>query len=181
MSWIKKRRNVWRAVILILLLASIAGPWTFDVIWVPSEPPYTPCSTPFIRIDEDFCGIPMSGEWLLGFMVSGFVSEATGLVTGVNDFSESVRIFLVGLVLSLLALPFFGTLNLILRSDSSRRQVFNIVAWAPAIGIGLFIGLSSSLRQLWVLWGIWLFVALASCSLILEVLTLTMGRRSSQG
>ena len=180
MSWIDEHKKVWRAAVLVLLLVAIAGPWTFEVIWVPSEPPFSPCSAPYIRLDEDFCGTPMSGKWLLGWMVSGFASGTSGLVTGANDFSEWVRMVLVGLLLFLLVLPFFGTLLLILRRVRRHRQVFNIVAWGLAVGIGPLIGLSSYPRLFWVLWGTWLYVGLASSALILEVLTLAAGRRSSQ-
>ena len=181
MSWFNEHKKVWRVAVLVLLLVAIAGPWTFEVIWVPSEPPFSPCFAPYIRLDEDFCGTPMSGKWLLGWMVSGFVSGTSGLVTGTNDFSEWVREVFVGLLLSLLLLPFFGTLLLILRRDRWRRQVFNTVAWGLAVGIGLLIGLSSYPKLYWVLWGIWLYIGLAASALILEVLGLVAERRPSQG
>ena len=47
---------------LLSLLVAIMGPWTFDLIHVPSE---YPCSAPFIRLEGDFCGTPMSGGWIL--------------------------------------------------------------------------------------------------------------------
>lgn len=181
MSWFNEHKKVWRVAVLVLLLVAIAGPWTFELIWVPSEPPFSPCSAPYIRLDENFCGMPMSGKWLLGWMSSGFVSGTSELVTGANDWSEWMREVLVGLSPFLLALPFLVSLLLILRRDCRYCQVFNIAAWGLAVGIGLLIGLSSYPRQFWVLWGVWLYVGLASCALILEVLTLTVGRRLSPG
>ncbi len=156
MSWLAMHKNGWRVAILVGVLVAIMGPWTFEVIWVPSEPPFSPCSAPYVRLDEDFCGTLMSGKWLLGWMVSGFVSGTSGLVTGAKDFSEWVREILVGLFPSLLVLPFFSTLLLILRGDRRRRQVFNIVTWGLAGGIGLLIGLFNYPELFWVLWGLWL-------------------------
>lgn len=178
MSWINEHKNVWRVAILVMVLVAIMGPWTFDLIWVPSE--YS-CSAPFIRLDNGFCGKPLPGIWLFRWMVNGFVYASAGLVTGAMVFIEWAREFLFSLFLFLLVLPFFSTLLLILRGDRQRRQVFNAAAWSLAAGIGLLIGMSSYPKQFWLLWGIWLYIGLAASVLILEVLTLTAGRRLSQG
>ncbi len=178
MSWINKHKRVWRVAVLVLLLVAMAGPWTFDLINVPAK---YPCSAPNIRLEGDFCGVPISGIRIFSWIIGGFISIGVGLVTGATGFVESARLFLVSLVLSLHVLPFFGTLPLILRGDRRRRQVFNVVAWGLAAGIGLLIGLSSYPRLFWVLWGIWLYVGLAAGALILEALTLAAGRRSRQG
>jgi hypothetical protein len=79
MSWISEYRNVWRVAILVIVLFAIMGPWTFDRIWVPSG--YA-CSSPNVRLYGDFCGVPLSGTWVLGLMVSVFVSASRGLVGG---------------------------------------------------------------------------------------------------
>ena len=178
MLWINEHKNVWRVAILVVVLVAIMGPWTFDLIWVPSE--YS-CSAPFIRLDNDFCGTPLPGIWLFRWMASGFVYASAGLVTGAMVFIEWAREFLFSLLLFLLVLPFFSTLLLILRGDRRRRQVFNVAAWGLATGIGLLIGMSSYPKLFWVLWGIWLYIGLAASALILEVLTLAAGRRPSQG
>lgn len=171
-SWINEHRKVWRAATLIVLVVAIMGPWTFEVVWVPSEPTFAPCSTPYIRLDENFCGTPMSGRWLLGWMVSGFAPATSGLVKGDYSFSEWARDALVVLLTFLPVLPFFSTLLLILLGDRRRRQVFNIVAWGLAVGIGLLIGLFSYPRLLWVLWGIWLYVGLAAAVVTVELLAI---------
>jgi hypothetical protein len=165
--------------VLIVLVVAVTGPWTFDRIHVPAE---YPCS---FRLEGDFCGVPMPGIRLIGWVVGGFVYTSAGLVTGAMGFAESARLFLVSLFLFLLVfllvLPFFSTLLSILRRDRRRRQVFNVVAWGLAVGIGLLIGLSSYPKLYWALWGIWLYIGLAASALILEVLALVAGRRPSQG
>ena len=174
MSWINEHKHVWRVSILVLLLVSIIGPWTFDLIWVPSE--YV-CSAPNIRLDGDYCGIPLSGGWIFGGMVNAFIYASAGLVTGTMVFIEWIREALYSLLVFLLVLPFFSTLLLILRGDRRRLQVFNVAAWGLAAGIGLLIGMFSYPKLYWALWGIWLYIGLTSSALILEVLTLVVGRR----
>jgi hypothetical protein len=58
MVWTNEYKKVWRVAVLVLLLVAIMGPWTFDRIHVPSE--YS-CSSPYIRLEGDFCGIPLRG------------------------------------------------------------------------------------------------------------------------
>ena len=44
----------WRVIILAMLMVSFVGPWFFDVIMVPAE---YECNLPFVRLDDDFCGL----------------------------------------------------------------------------------------------------------------------------
>ena len=169
MSWITEHKNVWRAAILVVALVAIMGPWIHDRIFVPSD--YT-CSAPNVRLDENFCGIPLTGVWLFRMMVDVIVYASVGLVTGTMALGEWAREFLYSLVLFLLLLPLFSSLLLILRGDRRRRQVFNIAAWVLAAGIGLLLGIFNYPNKFWLLWGLWTFIGLAIIALILEVLTL---------
>jgi len=179
MFWIDEHKRVWRAAILGVALVAVMGPWIFDLVNVPSE---YPCSAPYVRLDNDFCGIPLPGTWFLRFLPIGFIHVSGRLVAGDGIAVQQAREFLTALILPLLlVLPFFSTLLLILRGDRRRRQVFSVLAWGLAGGIGLLIGVSRYPRLYWTLWGVWLYVALATSALILEVLTLALGRRASQG
>ena len=86
--------------------------------------------------------------------------------------ANSYSSLLVSTSIFLLVLPFFSTLLLILRRDYRHRQVFNIVAWGLAVGIGLLFGVTNYPKLFWVLWGIWLYIGLAIGALVLEGLTL---------
>ena len=181
MLWLNEHKNDWRVVVLMIMPVAIAGPWFFDRINVPAE--YT-CSAPNIRLEGDFCGVPVTGLWLFRWGVPGFVYSSTELVKGAMTFLDWFRVLLFFLFLLLLVLPFISTLLLILRGDRRRRQVFSIVAWVLAAGIGslgLLIGLSRYLRLFWVLWGAWLYIVLAVSALILEGLVLAAGKRPSHG
>ncbi len=178
MLWINEHKNVWRVAVLVLLLVAMMGPWAFDVIYVPSE---YPCSDPHVRLEGDFCGTPLRGIAVLSMFAGAFINISVGLVTGAIVLADRAGEFVFSLFLFLLVLPFFGTLLLILRGDRRRRQVFNVVAWGLAAGIGLLFGVLGHPELFWVLWGKWLYTGLAASALILEVLTLTAGRRSNRG
>jgi hypothetical protein len=173
-SWINEHKKVWRAAVLIVLVVAIMGPWFFDRIHVPAQ---YPCS---FRLEGDFCGVPVSVTYLFG-AVSEFLYRSGQLLSGAMGFGEWARGLFLGLLLSLLVLPFFSTLLLILAGDQQRRQVFNIVAWGLAANSGLLLGVLGFSRLHWALWGIWLYIGLAASALILEVLALVAGRKPSQG
>ena len=169
MLWMRKYKTVWRVGVLVLLLVAIAGPWAFDLIHVPSQ--YR-CSAPIVRLEGDSCGVPLRGTTVISLMAGVLVNVSIEVVTGAIGPADRAGEFVFGLFLFLVALPVFSTLLLILRGDRRRWQVFTIVAWGLAVDIGLLLGLSSYPRLFWLLWGIWLYVGVASTALILEVLTL---------
>jgi len=171
MLWLDKNKRIWRTAILIMLLVALIGPWTFERINVPAK---YPCSPPFIRLEGDFCGEPMSGIWILSFMIFGMVSSSMGLASGGIVFIDWARQFLFSSFLFLLILPFFTTILLIGGKDSRRLRIIHLIAWGMAIGIGLLIAFSSFSGPRWeLLWGIWLFIGLAVSILVLELLNLT--------
>jgi hypothetical protein len=178
MSWINEHKDVWRVVLLVVILVALMGPWIFDQILVPSG---FSCSDPTIRLDDDFCGTPLPGTWLLYWMIVGFVYASAGLVMGSTSLVDWIGVFRFSLLVFPLVLPFFSTPLLILPGDRRRRHIFNIVAWGLAAGIALWIGITSYPRLFWVLWGNWLYIGLAASVLILDVLTLAVRRRLSQG
>lgn len=173
MSWISAHKKEWRVAALLLLPVAIAGPWWFDRISVPSE--YT-CSPPNYRLEGDFCGMPVTGLWFFLAGIPTFVRTCWKLAVGEMTLVDWLRGLLFGLFSLLLALPFISTLLLVLRGDRRRRQVFSVVAWVLAAGVGLLVGLSSYPRLFWVLWGVWLYIVLAAGASTLEVLTMVKDR-----
>jgi hypothetical protein len=181
MGWTNEYKKVWRVAVLVLLLVAIIGPWTFDRIYVPSK--YS-CSSPYFRLEGDFCGIPLRGITVFYLMASAFIDISVEFVTGATALTDRAGELLFSVFLSLFVLPFVSTFLLILRGDHPRRQVFNIVTWGLAAGVsllvGMLMGLSDGLKYLRFLWGIWLYIGLATIALVLEVSTLAAGRRLSQ-
>ena len=179
MSWINEHKRVWRVVILALLLIAFIGPWTFELINVPSE--YT-CSPPFIRLQGDYCGTPLSGMLILPALVGELINVVVGLVTGTTVITDVGRRFLFILSALLLLLPIFSTLLLILPGNRRRQQVFHLAVWglATVSSIGRLVLVSGSERPASQLWGLLLYSGLAPSVLILEVVVLAIGRTSSQ-
>ena len=125
MCWLDEHKRAWRAAILVAVVVTVVGPWTFDVTWVPPE--YS-CPAPSIRLDDNYCGTPEAGTRFFRFLVLGTVYASARLVTGPGDIAARARESLVGLILLLLVLPVFSTLLLVLGGDHRRRQVFNAIA-----------------------------------------------------
>ena len=164
MRWIVEYKRVWRVAILGLFVAAVVGPWVFDRINVPAQ--YA-CD---YRLEGDFCGIPMSGVWILAAWGGVLIQWVAGIAAGSLPLANlgGALLFILGVLLFLL--PFFTTLGLVLRGDRPSRPVLRLGAWAlAAIPVGLLIHSMPNWPQP-ALWGIWLFIALAPLALILEAL-----------
>ena len=145
MSWIDRNKKGLRACLLVGLVVAFLGPWWYDQINVPAE--FT-CSPPNVRLYGDFCGTPLPGTWLI-------TSAAGGL--------------LFILVVLPFVLPFLSTLIVILHAERRGWRLFNIAAWALALGLVLLVGLGELPRVYIALWGVWLYAVMAVCALVLEV------------
>lgn len=154
--------------VLLLLLVAIMGPWWFDRILVPSQ--YT-CSAPNVRLEGDFCGMPVSGTWMPAAVVGGLVPMVAELLTGTRVFSDRIREFAFGLLALLPLLPFFSSLLMILGRHHHRRQVFHIIVLGLAGSFALFVGTAVFSRFWWILWGLWLYIGVIASGFVLEVLT----------
>jgi len=164
MSYLDANRNIVRAVILALLIISLLGPWMFDLISVPAE---YPCDEPFVRLEGDFCGLPLSGfqffKWFTGGLLYIIVDVVKGTFTGRS------RELLA--VLSLLPLiPFVTTILLLWKRDTPRLQIINLVAWILALIPTLTIFIFQIKDQAFRLWGLWLYILLAVSALTVEML-----------
>ena len=166
-----KTQRDWRILIWILLLVSIFGPWFFDKLYIPSE--YT-CS---VRLDENFCGTPVTGIWVLSAIFLTLVGSVVDLVKGAAVEYDAPRAFLICLLGLSLVLPFVSTLLVITRGDRRPRLAFHMIACSLALSVSLAFGLMLHFKRFWLLWGIWLYVAALASALILEVFVLVQEKR----
>jgi len=162
----------------VLLLVAIAAPWWLDLVFVPGK---YPCSSPFIRVRDNFCGIPMSGVWIFVGLANRFIEIIKEIVTGetviINPVDAILKFFLYCLFVLIPVLPLFTTWLLILCGDRKRIQIFHIGSWSLGVLFVIYIfgfHWSSSL------WGLWLYIGLGVGALILEILILALGRRVKQ-
>jgi hypothetical protein len=145
MLWIDDHKGVWRAAVLVLLVVAVVGPWTFDRIYMPAE---YPCRAPSVRLEGEFCGIPLAGAWVFSQVVAAFMNLLVGLFTGATAFTDLVGdlpLFLFfGLIQLMVVLPFLSTLLLILRDGRRSGQAFHLALWGLAAGACLLLGISHS-------------------------------------
>ncbi len=181
-SWIINNKKFLQVGLLSLGVVAVSGPWAFDLINVPSQ--YA-CSAPNVRLEGDYCGVPLSGMWLVGAgnIVNALAQVSMALVAGSGGYIEIVRELLGSLIMFPIVLPFLSTLLSFVRRDGRFQRVFNVCAWGLAIVMGLLFGLSSSSypRILGYPWGIWLYIGVAASALTLEVAILRAGGRPNLG
>ena len=91
LNLVVEQRKVWRVMIFLLVLISLAGPWGFDLINVPRK--FT-CAAPFVRLEGDFCGEPSRGLLALPFSIFGAAFSVFRLITRPELFSGHLLCFL---------------------------------------------------------------------------------------
>jgi hypothetical protein len=170
-SWLYEHERAWSLAILALLLIAFAGPWSFDLINVPSE---FACSAPFIRLKGDYCGVPLPGTWIALALVGEFVVTIGGLATGTMVATDLSRGLPVLLASSLLFLPLFSTLLRFLHRDRRRLQILHFVVWGMAtVSIIWWFLLSPPEWPPSQLWGRSLYYGIALAMLVVEATLVT--------
>lgn len=178
MSWISEHKNLWRVAVLILVVVAISGPWTYTADGVG---PVEWCDAPNILLENGHCVRLVSGADVLTFMAGAFLELSVGLVTGeivhAGRFREFLLTFLFMVGIILLVLPFFSMLLLTILGKGRRRlRVFQVVAWGLADLLPLLLIVSVTSELYPALWGTWLYIALTSVALTLEMLALIRER-----
>ena len=172
MKWIHEHKRIVRLVFLIGVVIAIGGPWAFDRINVPAQ--YA-CSPPNIRLEGDFCGLPLSLAWFLSSILGGLayiVREADWGSLRSAALLPELRVYLF---IFLLIVPVVSTAVLVLRGGGQRWQTLHIAGLVLAAGVaGLlaWLGNSTSSWILRLLWGLWLYILLTASLFALEVFVL---------
>ncbi|HSM55495.1 MAG TPA: hypothetical protein VK879_05000 [Candidatus Sulfomarinibacteraceae bacterium] len=170
MSWIYENKQYWRAFALALMVVAIAGPWGFDRIHVPA--PHE-CSSPHVRLDDMFCGLPLSLAWSLNALVAGFRSAGFSV-------RAAVGIPLPGLSILLLPLlPLATTAVLLWRGDGQPWRNTHLAALVTAAVTVLFVAALNPYAPHWALWGYLLYAPVALVMLLLELLALASDRATA--
>ena len=175
-----ERINSWRVISLALLILALIGPWTYDVIYVPAE--YA-CQPPNIRLEGDFCGLPMSGMQVIFFLLEAFISISIGFVNGTAVIADRVREYLFTIFFLLPVPPFISTLVMFWKKDSRRLQAIHVIIWGLAAIMGLvwsLFVLADPHPQKWRLWGVWFYLILTISMLTLETFALATKKGTVQ-
>jgi len=173
-----ERTHYWRVISLALLILALIGPWTYDVIYVPTE--YT-CQPPNIRLEGDYCGLPMSGIRVVFFLFEAFISISIGFMNGTAVFADRAREYLFIIFFLLPLPPFISTVVMFWKKDSRRMQAIHLITWGLAAIMGLVWSLfvfSDPHPQKWRLWGGWFYLVLTISMLTLETSALATKNRT---
>ena len=174
MSWIGKHKRTWRMSLMVLLLLAAVGPWYIDEIHVPAE---YECRNA-IRLEGDFCGVPLPGIRIIpGFPIGMFIS-AVRLLTGETAFWQGVLELVGTCFFTLFFLPIFSSLLLSVKEGSQRWRQFHFAVLCFAVALGALYVISSFSRS--ALWGFWLYIGALVCALVLELLTWRQERTLTQ-
>jgi hypothetical protein len=166
MRWINEHKRIFRVTFLICLIIAISGPWFFDQISVPSQ---YPCSAPNVRLDDRFCGLPLSISWFFSEIFRAPLNILRELVAGLLQAGDAFRQSIIVMLLCLLLLPALSSAILIVRGERKRRPILHIVGLGLAAGIGGWIAWLGYSRASWMLWGVWLYIGLTASMFVLEV------------
>jgi hypothetical protein len=165
MPWIEENKQKLRMVILILMVLAFLGPWVIgDLINVPAQ--YS--CYPYIRLEGDFCGMPITGIQIPFQILVGILSLSTGPVTGTTDFAGWWRVFLISLLCIALFIHLINAICLTQRGDRPRLHKFHLRITGLVLILALILGILNYLRVSYALWGIWLYIGCLISILILE-------------
>jgi hypothetical protein len=174
MSTLIENKRTWRIATLILLAVAMLGPWAYDLIHVPAQ--YS-CDGPNVRLEGDFCGVPIS--FLMG--LGAFFGSLPSILSGDTAIGWDLLALALPLMLLVFIAPMFTNLVLLRHNHQARWQVFNLTAWGlAAIVAGIYLGLSA-FRPYASPWGVLLYVVVTLGVLALEMRSLMLSRRAVQG
>ena len=179
MMTLMKHIQTIRWALFLLMVAAILGPWIYEVVNVPS--PY-PCTTGF-RVDENFCGILVSGLNILALFTPNIFISAYYLITG----DASLREFLGSLLISSFFLPVLSSLFLMIRKDRLKaweeRTHIGVLSMTILVGLlGVVVGnIFGNVKELWRFWGFWLYEWVVLSALVLELFRMVLARKSRTG
>ena len=166
LAWIEKNITFIRIAILIVAIMSFAGPWAFDRIMVPGR---YECSSPHVRLEGEFCGLPLVGIQITIMTAIGIIQTVAGYLDGTTQFGELIRIISIGIPLFLLPSPIFIGSAFSLRRHGTKRAVPVSAAWALAALVALLHGVVGFSAFHFANWGTWLYAALSATAFVCEL------------
>jgi hypothetical protein len=163
-----------RAVILVLIIAALVGPWWYETDGVP--PPEW-CEPPFVLIAQGqegvfTCAIKMTGIELVtgeGYLLYQ-LEQAISYGISMENFGIVLLFFALLLIF---VLPAFSTLLLMIGGERRWMKILNRAAWITTLLMVLYYALAFILQRIAFLsviqlWGFWLYILLGIASLAWE-------------
>jgi hypothetical protein len=82
--------NLLRTLFLAMIVLSINGPWGYERLHVPAE---YPCDPPNFRLDDDYCGSPLTGADLFFWLAPLFLLPMLTTIFLLKGGSRGLHIF----------------------------------------------------------------------------------------
>ena len=167
MAWVSQHKNWVLVAVFVLLLIAILGPWGYEGDGVP---PAEFCQPPFILLETGNCVGRMSGAFILNFSTITISSLISHFLSGelVLDERSSEFLFILPPLL-LVVLPVTSTLLRAKYPNNRSFQIFSVLTWGLAIGLGCLIATFAEVFHPAHLWGIWLYLGVAGVMLVMEL------------
>lgn len=192
-----KNHQVLQLSLLLLLVVSFLGPWTYEADGVP--PPEW-CEAPHVLLTPQRCVKLVSGAEMFGFTAYFFQELARGAFNNQPlELREVGRVILLILIISLPVLPLLVLTWRVLASfqpvapasatagqlseEHARAPVGRVVlcvtlalGWLAALGMFLL----QWPPQPWLFWGLWLYLLVNDAILMLNVFAHSASRTAPQ-
>ena len=152
-------------MVLFALIVAFIGPWAFDRVNVPAE---YPCEKPFIRLQGDFCGLPIPGYSIVSIVVASLLSMMGETASGTPTLLDYTRGLFSILVVTIFFLPIGSTLLTFQVENTQKRQIIQIAVWGLAAVTGIWFTGLSVFTIGGLAWGIWLYNGIAVSEMVIE-------------
>ena len=164
--------QAWRKIIMVLMIVALSGPWAFERLNIP-EP--NRCDSGF-RMDEEFCGVEISGLFYFIMLFGNIFASGFQLVFGEAKLLEFVvSIIFVWFVLAPPISMLLLTASKEKPVDGGEKVHIGILSFAIVLGlVGIMLSRTPVIGELW---GIWFYMLLLASEWVLEMLMLGHGRR----
>lgn len=127
----------------------------------------------------------MSGIWIYAFIGARLIELSQEIGSGktviIELISMILQAFLFLVCVLCLLLPLVNPWLLILKRDNKLLHRLQVISLCLAISIGWYVGFElANTRNSMALWGPWLYIGVAGCALIIEVLMIIMGQKDKK-
>lgn len=153
MAWVTRWRLV-RLLGVVLVILALAGPMSYDLL---SVPPGFECQYPTIRLDEDFCGWPVTGY----YSTTELVNMVKALVT--HTYPGSIELSFIGGLLFWFAFTLVIIAPIIcllvrLKNRQTRWAWLHIAILILVTALAGFSLFHARTHQPLQIWGLWLYI-----------------------
>lgn len=162
--WVDSCGTLIHSVLVAATLLSLIGPWAFERVNVPAE---YDCSKPYVRLEGDYCGLPVAGFKIIVLVFGVILEMPARLHVGGASLSEAFRAVLVFCLAALALLPVLLELVSVLAYRGEKLKSVLAPVWA--LGVSLTVLYGSAFRATYLVqWGLWLYVVTGLIALTME-------------